>query len=593
MDRNQATGLVLMALLLIVYIQFFSPQPTKPEKDVPQIVEEQVTDDITRTEETQIDSVELQQMGEYRSAAQGEMEEFVLENDKIVVTLTNRGGIVRRVELKDFKTYQNEPLYLIDESNSELNWFKTTGDKRINLSKLFFNARESSVGDTAVVEFTLPAEAGGLTYRYMLPPNGYKLIHQVVTGSATPGDLSLEWADKIKRLERDIEISRINTTIGWYLQSDSHENLSERSEDLEEETVEEPIKWVSIKQKFFSAAIISEKAFSKGYFATVVDQSQTNTVKTAKVNLFMPSTTLGSENTFSYFFGPNDYHVLEDVAPEFSQNLDLGWPPMSWVNKFVIIPLFDLLNNFFDNYGIIIIIMVLIIKMALFPLSYKSYVSMAKMKVLKPQVDEIREKNEGDQMKSQQEMMKLYQSVGVNPVSGCIPLLLQMPFLLAMFYFFPESIELRMEGFLWADDLSSYDAIVKWDTYIPVISSIYGNHVSLFVLLMTISTILITWSNQQVSTVQGPMAVFSYMMPIVFMFVLNSYPAALSFYYLVSNLVTFIQQWGIRKFVDDEKIKQKLEQSKVKRAGKKTSSFQQRLQEAMKASQEAKKKKNK
>jgi YidC/Oxa1 family membrane protein insertase len=590
MDRNQATGLILIALMLIVYLQFFAPQPTKPEEIAEPPASEKITADTTTT--TTPDSTEIEALGDLADAASGEEQNFLLENSRLRISLSNRGGVVRSVELKDYKTYDGNPLFILTEDGSTFNWFTTYNGQKINLSNLFFQARQSSVGDTSVVDFTLTTSAGSnITYRYMLPPTGYQLIHRVISDNNALGDLALNWTNHVNRVERDIEVSRINTTVGWSTVDEDFNNLTERSEGLEEETINEPIRWVSIKQKFFTSAIITDKSFSSGYVAASVDQSKTNIVKTARVNVVLPATILGSENTFNYFFGPNKYEVLKGVAPEFSENLDLGWPPMSWVNRFVIIPLFNLLNNFFDNYGIIIIIMVLIIKLVLFPLSYKSYVSMAKMKVLKPQLDEIKEKHGGDQMKAQQDQLKLYQSVGVNPVSGCIPLLLQMPILLAMFYFFPESIELRQESFLWADDLSTYDAIVEWDTYIPLISSFYGNHVSLFVLLMTASTILYTWSNQQVSSIQGPMATFSYIMPIIFMFVLNSYPAALSFYYFLSNIVTFGQQWAIRHFVDDEKILKKLEENKQKMGTKKKSSFQKRLEDAMRASQEAKKKK--
>ena len=595
MDRNQATGLILIALLLIVYLQFFAPQPTKPEDNSEQIT---TTDPIPSETEApqdnlQPDSLEQQASGGYPSAANGREETITLENDKLIVTLSSHGAIIRQVELKGFTTDAGEPLILIDNGNDTFNWFTTTNGQRINLSKLFFQVNESTKGDTSIVDFNLTTEAGAnISYRYMLPPSGYLLKHEISSGNNDLGELSLDWTDNIRHLERDIEISRINTTVAWLeAEDESYESLSERSEDLEEETISQSIGWVAVKQKFFTSAIITDKAFSKGYFATSVDQSQTDVVKTAKINLTHPASTDGNSTTFTYFFGPNKYEILKAVAPEFSKNLDLGWPPMSWVNRFVIIPMFNLLSGFISNYGVIIIIMVLVIKLALFPLSYKSYVSMAKMKVLKPQLDEIKEKHGGDQMKAQQDQLKLYQSVGVNPVSGCIPMLLQMPILLAMFYFFPESIELRQESFLWADDLSTYDSIASWDTYIPLLSDIYGNHVSLFVLLMTASTILYTWSNQQVSTVQGPMATFSYLMPIIFMFVLNSFPAALSFYYFVSNIVTFGQQWAIRKFVNDEKLLKKLEENKKKIGTKKKSSFQQRLEEAMRASQEAKKKK--
>lgn len=250
--------------------------------------------------------------------------------------------------------------------------------------------------------------------------------------------------------------------------------------------------------------------------------------------------------------------------------------------------MFHWLEQFISNYGVIIIILVLVIKTLLFPLSYKSYISMAKIKVLKPELDEIKEKYGDDMTKAQQEQMQLYQKVGVNPLSGCVPVLLQMPILLAMFNYFPNAIELRQEPFLWADDLSTYDSILDLPFTIPF----YGDHVSLFVLLMTASTILYTWSNNQASTVQGPMKNMQYFLPLIFMFVLNSFPAALSFYYFVSNIVTFGQQAIIRKFVDDDKIRKILEENKKRNKNKKKSKFQQRLEEAMKASEETRKPNN-
>jgi YidC/Oxa1 family membrane protein insertase len=288
---------------------------------------------------------------------------------------------------------------------------------------------------------------------------------------------------------------------------------------------------------------------------------------------------------FTFFFGPNNYQILKKIAPGFSNNVYLGWGIFSWFNKFLIIPIFNFLENYIANYGIIIMILVLIIKIMLSPLSYKSYVSMAKTKVLKPELDIIREKHEGDMQKIQAEQMQLYQKVGINPLSGCIPMLLQLPILLAMFNFFPNSIELRQESFLWADDLSTYDSIMNLPFHIPA----YGSHVSLFTLLMTASTILYTWSNSQMTTIQGPMKTIQYVMPIMFLFFLNSYSSGLTFYYFVSNIVTFGQQAIIRKFVDEDKIRAVLEENKKRNVNKKKSKFQQRLEEAMKTSEEIKK----
>ena len=285
---------------------------------------------------------------------------------------------------------------------------------------------------------------------------------------------------------------------------------------------------------------------------------------------------------YRYFFGPNDQRVMDDVAPGFEENIDFGWAIFGWIGKYVISPVFHFMEGFIGSYGLIIVLLVLLVKTVLFPLSYKSYLSMAKMKVLKPELDEIKEKHGDDMQKAQAEQMQLYGKVGVNPISGCVPMLLQMPILLAMFNFFPNSIELRQEPFLWTDDMSTYDSILDLPFEIPF----YGDHVSLFVILMTLSTILYTWSNNQASTVQGPMKSVQYFMPVILMFVLNAYPAALSFYYFVSNLVTFGQQAIIRRFVDDDKIRAKLEENKKRNKDKKKSAFQSRLEDAMKASQE-------
>jgi YidC/Oxa1 family membrane protein insertase len=275
------------------------------------------------------------------------------------------------------------------------------------------------------------------------------------------------------------------------------------------------------------------------------------------------------------------------VTTGFEENLSLGWPPMSWINRFVIIPVFHFLQKYLTNYGLIIILLVLMVKIILLPLSYSSYLGMAKMKLLKPEMDAIKEKNGDNMAQSQQDTMKLYKQAGVNPFSGCIPLILQMPILFAMFYFFPISIDLRQKSFLWAEDLSTYDSILNLPFTIPF----YGAHVSLFVLLMTVSTLIYTWQNNQISSVAGPMKSMSYIMPIVLVFVLNSFSAGLSFYYFVSNLITFAQQAIIKRFVDEDKIKAIMEENKKKAAtgtGKK-SKFMTKLEEAMKASEEARK----
>ncbi|MBI3482542.1 MAG: membrane protein insertase YidC, partial [Bacteroidetes bacterium] len=319
------------------------------------------------------------------------------------------------------------------------------------------------------------------------------------------------------------------------------------------------------------------------------DANDSSIVKKAEVNLSIPASTLAKGKAdFSYYFGPNDYRITKDVTEGFSRNVYLGWPPVIWVNKFLVMPVFQFLQKFISNYGLVILLLVLFMKLLLTPLVYHSLLGMAKMRLLKPELDLIKEKNGDNMAQAQQDQMKLYQQAGVNPFSGCIPLLLQMPILFSMFYLFPNSIDLRQQSFLWAEDLSTYDSILNLPFSIPF----YGDHVSLFVLLMTASQLVYTSQQNQLTSVQGPMKSMGYVMPVVFMFVLNSFSAGLSFYYFISNLITFSQQAIVKRFVDEDKIKAIMDENRKKAASgtSKKSKFMTKLEDAMKASEEARKK---
>ncbi len=591
MDRNQATGLLLIALLVLLYFQFFGPEPQELDENPAQVTtESSAPQEIAPAGETQTipDSLLEQQnvvkYGAFAPGADGEAREVTVENEDLEMVLSTQGGLPVQVRLKQFEAYGGLPLFLFTPESSDINLLLESGNRKINLSELYYQTSQEMNGDTTVIRMSLGLSDGGqVVHTYSLPPSGYQVGYSLqVNGTPLSSDVVMDWHNELMLQEKDITLSRTNTTINYMTAEGDFDGLAERSNELEKEALDEPVKWVAVKQRFFVSSIIANESFSGAIISAQAPLNDSSIVKTADVQVSIPATVVQNTGNYTFYFGPNDYHILKDVTEDFSKNLYLGWPPMIWVNKWIIIPLFDLLNNFIGNYGVIIIIMVLLIKLVLSPLSYKSYLSMAKMKVLKPQLDEIKERNADDASKAQQEQMKLYQQVGVNPVSGCIPMLLQMPILFAMFYFFPQSIELRGEPFLWAEDLSTYDSIIQLPFTIPF----YGSHVSLFVLLMTLSTILYTWSNQQVSTVTGPMQYISYMMPLIFMFVLNSYPAALSFYYFVSNLVTFGQQAIIRRFVDDEKIEKILEENKRNAGSRKKSKFVQRLEDAMKAQQE-------
>lgn len=603
MDKNQLTGLLLVSILVFAYFHFFAPEPLPREHQESEVVEQVQTETASTgvgavmEENDSIKQLEqVRKYGDFAQAAQGNASDVVLENEDIKVTFSTKGAVVKSILLKDYLTYDKLPLYLLDENSSQMDFFIETSNGPINLSNLYFESDATGVqvieGDSATLVFTLSLASGQTVEKaYTLGGTGFELYQRIAFNGIDLRNkgINFQWHNKIKRQEEHMNLARNVTTVNYYLSGDGFDNLSETSTSKEEVKPTLPAEWVAIKQKFFTAGIVATNAFRSLEVSTEVDPNDSNTVKTAEVRLEIPFVEGENAVAVKYFFGPNNYKILKDVAPDFSKNIKLGWGPLSWINKFLIIPIFHFLEAYITNYGIIIFILVFIIKLLLSPLSYKSYVSMAKTKVLKPELDEIKAKHGDDMQKAQTEQMQLYQKVGINPLSGCIPMLLQMPILIAMFYFFPNSIELRQEAFLWAKDLSTYDSIINLPFTIPF----YGSHVSLFCLLMTASQILYTWSNSQMTTIQGPMKTMQYIMPVAFLFFLNSFPAGLTFYYFVSNLFTFGQQAVIKNFIDEDKIRAILEENKKRNANKKKSKFQLRLEEAMKASQEAQAQKQK
>jgi YidC/Oxa1 family membrane protein insertase len=616
MDKNQAIGFVLMALLLMGYFYFFSPQPgelpqetavdsvqtTPPQQSQirPDTSEQQETiTDVPQEANAATDTTQsgAAEYGIFTKALSGEEEDITIENDLITLIYSTKGGLVKQAALKEYDDYQrNFPMVLFDGKSSDLKYLISTPYGNINLADLHFEAEKSQVGDTAQLAFTANLDANkSITHVYRLFPDSYQVKHQFIIsgleGEIAGGKVNMIWDNKLKRLESDIKYNRDYTTINYWTSAGSKEDLSPRSSDREEETFTEAVNWISFKQRFFTNGYVFNKPITTGYVSAEYDEQDTTVSKYCRAMIDLPLnhfTADAGENT--YYYGPNRIRELKKVGVGFKENLVLGWPVVRWINQFAIIPIFTFLEKYTGNYGLIIIILVFIIKIVLSPLTYKSHISMAKTKALKPELDELKEKYGGDMQKQQSEQMKLYQQVGVNPLSGCIPMLLQMPILFAMFQFIPHAIELRHESFLWATDLSTYDAIIRFGFEIPF----YGSHVSLFTVLMTISTILYTWINSQsTAQMQGPMKSMQYFMPVFFMFILNNFPAGLTFYYFVSNIVSFGQIAIIRKFVDDDKIRAILEENKKKNKNKKKSKFQARLEDAMKASEESKKNKGK
>jgi YidC/Oxa1 family membrane protein insertase len=597
MDRNQATGLVLFALVLLAYSYFFA---VAPEPVAPVTSENNSTLSVNKDEglqnlkspNQQPDSLlEIQAQstfGAFAALLKGEENEITLENDKLIISFSTKGGEIKKVILKDYQTWDGRPLVILDEEHSLISYQIPTDKGLLNVNDFYFSHEiQNNEVEGNIIQKLIFTSAGNspLTRTYSIANGSYIVEKEIDFGGFSPnvkeGKLQILWDDRLVKQEADIEESRRKTNINYFTEAGDHDYLSLSSTSVNEE-ITEPLKWMSFSQRFFTSAIIAKTSFDKGTFQqeTPTDTFSVKNVK-AELNLNLTS----GKAAFDYYFGPNNYNILKKVTPGFENNVDMGYFFVSWVNKYIIVNLFQWLEKYISNYGIIIILIVFIIKLALFPLTYKSYIGMAKMRVIKPEIDELKEKYKDDPTKQQQEQMKLFGQLGVSPVAGCLPMVLQMPFLFAMFFFFPNSIELRQESFLWAHDLSTYDSILKLPFTIPF----YGAHVSLFTLLMTVSQIAYTKFNNQLTAASGPMKNLGYIMPVMFMFVLNSYPAALGFYYFVSNMVTFGQQALIKLFVDDKKIREKVELSKIKNANKKKSKFQTKLEEAMKIAEESKK----
>jgi YidC/Oxa1 family membrane protein insertase len=593
MDKNNATGLLLISLLLLTYFLFFSPDPAQFQQEQ---AEEQAAaaqenaGPASQPEQVEVlsDSLMAVRFGFFARGMQGNAREVVLENPDVRITFSSHGGKIESVVLKNYVTYTREVLELIDKDRNRMQETLDTRNGKIVLQDLYYEVKQAGQS----VSFVLASPEGGeLKRTFTLAAEGFTLdyemamqgLNQVVLGDA----VQFYWYNRMPMVEKDLQQTRNQSTVNFYQPNGNFDYLTEASTDDQSKQVEGSALWVAMKQKFFNTGIITNGGFNQISISTRVDQQDPSTVKVAEMSLAIPLAALKPNGEgVKFYFGPNDYDICSLVAPEYQKNVYLGWPIFSSINRFVIIPLFQFLERFTNNYGVIILILVFVVKTILFPLTYKSYMSMAKMRVLKPELDELKEQYGDDMTKMQQEQMKLYSRVGVSPLSGCIPVLLQMPVFIAMFNFFPNAIQLRQQSFLWADDLSSYDSILDLPFTIPF----YGDHVSLFCLLMTLSQILYTYYNNQLNPVanQGPvnMQVIAYTTPVIMLFFLNSFSSGLTYYYFISNLITIGQQLAIKGFVNEEKIRAILEENKKRNSNKKKSKFQQRLEDALKAQEE-------
>ena len=548
--------------------------------------------------------------GAFASSAQGIDQDYIIETDVLKFTISSLGGRISQVELKDYNTFTGEPvkLFIPDSSSFGLSFYSEI--KAVSTANLYFspywhdNRLEGSntltVTGSDSLTFGMRLYAGVsdsiltpdkfIEFKYTIRGNKYMIDFDVDFANmegvidANTKDMVISWNSRLLRQEKNLENERLNTTVHYRHSDGEVDNLKERKDDSQ--NINTRLKWVSFKQQFFSATLIADEMFQNAELSKVGEpEKETKYVEQMDATLslgFNPmiDKTLGMR----FYFGPNKYNIFRAYKLDLERQINLGWGffLMQWINRFAVIPVFNFLEGFNMNYGIIILILTILLKLVLSPIAYKTYLSSAKMRLLKPEIDDINARfpKKDDAMKKQQATMSLYKKAGVNPMAGCVPMLLQFPILLAMFRFFPSSIELRQESFLWATDLSSYDSILDLPFTIPF----YGDHVSLFTLLMTISTIIYTKMNNDMMSTgnQMPgMKTMMYMMPIMFLGFFNSYAAGLSYYYLLANLFTFGQMFLIRRFVNEEKLHARIQENKKKPIKK--SNFQKRMEDMAKA----------
>ena len=568
---------------------------------------------------------QVETLGESLTAArEAEAEEFIVENDVMAVLFSTRGGQIKGVTLKDYTQYgprgkRDRKIEMMDPATARfgLSFYLKNGLKNVPVYTLDYVFTAQPVvgeadGAKSVVMRLPVAEGAYLEYRYLIYDTealerdylvdfDVRLVN-MAPEMANQTQIQIDWANTTFQNEKGFQNENMYTTLSYRFPDETSIEELGMSEGAKSKNISTQVNWVAFKQQFFSSVFIAPDNVSYANLAFDTAAPESSLLKTFTAQMGVPYTPQTEGYDFAFYFGPNKYSILKKIGEPGGADIylerlvPLGWGIFGWVNRWCVIPVFDFLRNYIGSFGIIIFILVLLVKLVISPLTYKSYVSMAKMRLVKPQIDELAKKypKPEDAMKKQQATMELYKKAGINPMGGCIPMLIQMPILIAMFRFFPASIELREQPFLWADDLSSYDSIVNLPFSIPF----YGDHVSLFALLMAVSLFGYSWFNyQQTASSQPQMAgmkfMMVYMMPIMMLFWFNSYSSGLCYYYLLSNIFTIGQTLVIRRMVDDNKIHAIMQANAAKKSKGKKSKFQQRYEELMRqqeAQQRAKRK---
>ena len=633
MDRNTVLGVALIFTILIGFSYFNRPseeqiaaakqkrdsiEQVRIEKEkelavaakleeVTAAVSAPVLTDSLISEE---DNARKEKFGVFAAASVGKEKFYTIENNLMKVRFSNKGGRIYSVELKNFKTYEGKPLILFDGTTSKFGMNFFAQNRSIETESFFFTPSDSTEvrvltgseikkgkeGNEKYNE-TIKCDSTGLSmrliagdgkyleYNYSLRYNSYlvgfdvntKGLNNIIT--ANSNYLNFNWNILVPRQERQSQYGEDNySTIYYKYQDDDVDKLSTGKSG--EESLRTKTKWISFKQLFFASTLIADESFPTAEIKSELTKEDVLYVGKFNADVALPYEGKDSESVqMKFYFGPSHYNTLKQYDLSMESMINLGYVIVRQVNQWLIIPTFNFLRKYIDNFGIIILLLTILIKLLIFPFTFKSYHSQAKMKALKPEIDEINAKFGKDKpMEKQQATMALYKKAGVNPMGGCLPMLFQFPVLIAMFFFFPTSIELRQESFLWATDLSSYDSIMTLPFTIPF----YGSHVSLFCLLMTITTIISTYMNSQTQNTDAMpgMKTMMYIMPVMFLFILNGYASGLSYYYFLANVITIGQIYIFRLMIDEDKIRAQIMINKKKVVVK--SKFQQKLEDMAK-----------
>lgn len=604
MDKNTLVGFALIGAVIVGFGIYNRPNQEERARaqhyqdSIQQVIQKQ--EEIKKAQEEIAEkTIQIDSTSAFFQATQGEEQFLTLENDLLKLVFSNKGGRICKATLKDYKDQKQEPLILFDESDASLNFSFEGKNENIISDQMYFEA--TNVTDSTVSMRLKASNGGFLAFNYRLLPNSYMVDMTVEAEgmqnffSPSLKSMSIDWKQRARQMEKGYTFEQRYTSLTYKPADDSFDYLSETNN--ERKSIPEALNWVAFKNQYFSCVFMAEKNFENATLESNMEQKGSGYMKNynAEMKTFFDPT--GKQPShLQFYYGPNHFKTLlasndlsfQDKDQELEDLVYLGWPIIRLINRWFTINLFDWLSSWGLSMGLVILLMTIIVKVLVLPTTWKSFISSAKMRALKPYVDKINAEypKQEDALKKQQETMALYREYNVSPMGGCLPMLIQTPVFMALFFFVPNAIELRQQSFLWADDLSSYDDLISWSTNIPLL----GNHLSVFCLLFSLTTVLnqIIMMKQQDMGNNPQMAAMKwmmYIMPVMFFFIFNEYASGLSYYYFISGLIGIITMWVMRKMTDEKKLLAQLEANKKAPSARKQSGLMAKL-EALQKEQE-------